>query len=289
MLCLPSTRLTLPAIVYGNNETRLANNDKANWNLAPSKAGSVPKFMASPGDTKTFRYWILAAQDLVDRRSVAEYRAAFEKQIQRYNICNIELLDTGFIPGRWNDLERQTWDATQTLLENTMTTMFKNGKAKNPAFEPPNLVLLLLRKKDLAFYTAFKDLADRRFGVKSICVTEQKNLAFNKKSCKVHTDDGFVQYMANVMMKANLKWGGINHTACDSVQGKQQQGHLSQTLSDTLVLGADVTHPSPGSLPGCPSIAAVVGSCHSSGGKFLGSMRLQEKSKEEVRPAITHG
>ena len=40
---------------------------------------------------------------------------------------------------------------------------------------------------------------------------------------------------------------------------------------------SDVTHPSPGSLLGTPSIAAIVGSVNQNGGKFLGSMRLQPR------------
>lgn len=42
---------------------------------------------------------------------------------------------------------------------------------------------------------------------------------------------------------------------------------------------SDVTHAGPGSLPGTPSIAAIVGSVDECGGKFLGSMRLQPKDK----------
>jgi eukaryotic translation initiation factor 2C len=40
----------------------------------------------------------------------------------------------------------------------------------------------------------------------------------------------------------------------------------------------DVTHASPASIPGTPSIAAIVGSVNQSGGKFLGSMRVQPRS-----------
>jgi len=68
-------------------------------------------------------------------------------------------------------------------------------------------------------------------------------------------------------MKIILKGNGINH----EIQA------LKSTFSNTMVIGADVTHPSPGCIPGCPSIAAVVGSIDESGGKYLGSMRLQQR------------
>jgi hypothetical protein len=46
-------------------------------------------------------------------------------------------------------------------------------------------------------------------------------------------------------------------------------------MQNTLVLGADLSHPGPGAIQGCPSIAAIFASVDDDGGKFLGSMRLQ--------------
>jgi eukaryotic translation initiation factor 2C len=77
-------------------------------------------------------------------------------------------------------------------------------------------------------------------------------------------------------MKANLKMGGINHSAFSKC------GNIADWLKTTLVLGADVTHPGNGALLGCPSVAAVVGSVESTGGRFLGSIRLQSESGKEV-------
>ena len=50
----------------------------------------------------------------------------------------------------------------------------------------------------------------------------------------------------------------------------------------TMLVGSDVTHPSPGTARGTPSIAAVVASVDDKFGLFPASMRLQE-SKKEVR------
>lgn len=81
-----------------------------------------------------------------------------------------------------------------------------------------NFVILLLHQKNVAAYSNFKDIADRTAGVHSLClVTSGKNQL-----------DG--SYWGNVMMKVNLKAGGINHT----VPGFE---HL---MKDTLVLGAQV-------------------------------------------------
>ena len=79
------------------------------------------------------------------------------------------------------------------------------------------------------------------------------------------------------MLKMNLKAAGINHTVNSNLIGP-----LGSFMKTALVLGADVTHPGPGSVPGCPSIAAIVGSVDQHAGRFLGSMRLQHIPRAEV-------
>ncbi|KAF2817715.1 uncharacterized protein BDZ99DRAFT_470686 [Mytilinidion resinicola] len=139
-----------------------------------------------------------------------------------------------------------------------------------PARPAVHLVLLVLPKKDKDIYADFKKVADRE-GCHSICVTEQPNFMKDEYDEKGNPKLGnMTQYVANVTMKLNLKAGGVNHT----VTG------LTDSLKDTLVLGADLTHPSPGSVEGAPSIAALVRSVGTSGGKWLGSMRLQFGTKE---------
>lgn len=89
------------------------------------------------------------------------------------------------------------------------------------------------------------------------------------------------------MMKVNLKLKGSNYTVCDTakapIEGKlRDKLYRNPPGRSVMILGADVTHPSGGSLTGCPSVAALVGSVDFVGGRFLGSMRLQERSKKEV-------
>lgn len=125
-----------------------------------------------------------------------------------------------------------------------------------------DLVLLILQSRDVEAYSRFKDLMDRTFGYHSICMTER---VFEGK---------MGSSMGSIMMKVNLKGAGSNHT----IQG----GKLKNIMADTLVLGADVTHPSGSSILGCPLIAAIVGSVDNHAGRFLGSMRLQSAGKKEV-------
>lgn len=123
-----------------------------------------------------------------------------------------------------------------------------------------NMAVLLLKGKNPRAYSAFKDLCDRKYGYHALCMARLDN------------QNG--DYWSNIALKMNLKMAGTNHTVAGNV--------TSNVMKDTLVLGADVTHPGPGSIPGCPSIASIVGSVDSWAGRFLGSMRLQHNSKTEV-------
>jgi eukaryotic translation initiation factor 2C len=127
--------------------------------------------------------------------------------------------------------------------------------------EKAKIVALLLPKRDISTYQIFKDMADREFGLRSMVLTEGKIKGDLKP------------YFGNVMLKTNIKFGGVNHTT-NLVKSKLQQG-------DLMILGADVTHPSSGAVEGCPSIAAIVGSVDNYGGKYFGSMRLQDKDKKD--------
>lgn len=48
----------------------------------------------------------------------------------------------------------------------------------------------------------------------------------------------------------------------------------------TMVVGIDVTHPGPGTVPGTPSIAAVVASVDQQFAQYPASMEIQESKKE---------
>lgn len=138
------------------------------------------------------------------------------------------------------------------------------------------IAFLLLRTKNAQTYQLFKDIAEREFGLQTICLTENPNIKFDKvtKQEILKTSD---QYFGNVMMKANLKFGGVNHST----------KKVQDLLRSTLVLGANVTHPGVSAIEGYPSIAAIVGPANDKG-KFRESMRLQDQDKkdQEVRDTI---
>lgn len=136
-------------------------------------------------------------------------------------------------------------------------TVMERAKTERGA----SMVVLAIPSKSIPVYSIFKDLADRKHGLHSICFAKP-----NTQESKM--DD----YMENVMMKYNLKFGGINH--CVNAVRERLKDH-------TMVLGADVVHAGSGSFPGTPAIAGIVGSVDSTGGKFLGSVRLQTVDKKD--------
>jgi len=126
-----------------------------------------------------------------------------------------------------------------------------------------SFILVLLQKRDDFIYPGIKRLCSVKFGVRTQCLLLDKALK----------ERGQDQYLSNVALKVNTKLGGINHRL-----GGDALSWL--TREPTMLVGIDVTHPGPASVPGSPSIAGVVGSVDQDFVQFPASLRLQ-KSKQE--------
>ena len=125
------------------------------------------------------------------------------------------------------------------------------------------LMLIILPKADTQLYNRIKFLGDVRYGVHTICFTAAKL----KKSDPTT--------LGNVSLKFNLKLGGTN----------QLIDNLDRGLIDgdkTMVVGMDVTHPSPGSASNAPSVAAVVASIDKALSQFPVDLRIQPSRQEMV-------
>ncbi|KAG8683770.1 hypothetical protein FRC11_013096 [Ceratobasidium sp. 423] len=129
----------------------------------------------------------------------------------------------------------------------------------------PRIVMIVLSSQDKAIYNGIKHLCDVQLDVLTVCVQASR------------FKDDKPQYNANVALKFNAKLGGINHSI--DPQDKVMAWVRAQP---TMMIGSDVTHPSPGSARGTPSIAAVVGSVDNLFGQFPASLRLQESKKEMI-------
>ncbi|KAL2834729.1 ribonuclease H-like domain-containing protein [Aspergillus pseudoustus] len=127
----------------------------------------------------------------------------------------------------------------------------------------PTLILTILPYQDAGIYNCIKRACDVRHGVRNINVLAER---FKERK---------EQYFANVGLKFNLKLGGINQILKPNELGIIGAGK-------TMLVGIDVTHPSPGSANGAPSVAGMVASIDSSLGQWPGEIRIQESRKEMV-------
>ena len=128
----------------------------------------------------------------------------------------------------------------------------------------PKLVLVVIPEAVMTVvYERIKYVCDVKEGILNICVLDQK---FSRAS---------PQYLANVGLKFNLKLGGRNHSLDPA-----KLGIIGQ--KKTMVVGIDVTHPSPGSSSNAPSVAGIVASIDEWLGQWPADIRIQPARQEMV-------
>ncbi|KAI5793057.1 Piwi domain-containing protein [Geopyxis carbonaria] len=143
-------------------------------------------------------------------------------------------------------------------------------KAMRPAFKKLMdmkipVAYVFLPSADKGVYAAVKYCGDTKAGIHTVC----------SQWSKVSKEKGQPQYLANEALKFNMKLGGWNH-----MLGTKQLGPLG--VGRTMIVGCDVTHPSPGSLKGTPSIAGVVASIDDNFIQYPASLRLQNSRQEMI-------
>lgn len=125
------------------------------------------------------------------------------------------------------------------------------------------LLLAILPSKNSPIYSSIKRVCEIQEGVRNVCVLAER-LARRDP-----------QYLANVCLKINLKLGGTNHIVDGPKLGIISSGQ-------TMVVGIDVTHPSPGSASNAPSVAGMVASVDRILGQWPAELRIQRSRQEMV-------
>ncbi|KAF2762224.1 Piwi-domain-containing protein [Pseudovirgaria hyperparasitica] len=147
----------------------------------------------------------------------------------------------------------------ETIIDNAIKTFMHD-----PNLKPPMLILVILPERDnTALYNRVKWACDIQAGVLNVCVVDKKFQRANG------------QFFANIAMKVNAKLGGRNHDLAPADLPLISQGK-------TMVVGIDVTHPSPGSSENAPSVAAMVASVDPFLGQWPGVLRAQLSRQEKV-------
>ncbi|ESZ94685.1 hypothetical protein SBOR_4936 [Sclerotinia borealis F-4128] len=133
--------------------------------------------------------------------------------------------------------------------------------AKGSLKKKPKFLLCVLPVSDVMLYNTIKRIGDINAGIHTVCVLWDN---LKKES---------PQFFGNVALKFNLKAGGINQTV-------DKLGIISE--GKTMVVGIDVTHPSPGSKDTAPSVACMVANTDKLLGQWSGICRLQSEARQEV-------
>ncbi len=108
-----------------------------------------------------------------------------------------------------------------------------------------HFLVVVLPDNDADTYKQIKKFGDVEYGINTVCVLGDST----KKRFYKRPVDKAVQYFANVALKINLKLEGTNHILRDQ----------RPLYKNTMVIGIDVTHPSPGPTKRtAPSVAAMV-------------------------------
>ena len=156
-------------------------------------------------------------------------------------------------------LDRYRPDSHNGLLKKQLHDFYSGGV---------EMLWVVLPTKDIPLYCRLKYLTDCVYGMHSaVSVAEKLNKQMNPSQRS--------QYFANVALKVNLKRGGLNQMLAADKLDLIKDGK-------TMLVGIDVTHPSPGNVEGTPSIAAVVASTDKTCTQWPTSLRAQEGRKETV-------
>ncbi|CAM6087810.1 unnamed protein product [Calypogeia fissa] len=135
----------------------------------------------------------------------------------------------------------------------------------------PTFILAILPEKSSQLYAPLKKVCETRVGIVSQCIVPPRQLKD--------------QYLTNVALKINLKWGGYNTLLAH--EEKKMLPKVSQV--PTCIFGLDVSHGSPGDASS-PSIAAAVASTEwPKFSKYAARVRAQPPKTEMIEGLYEEG
>ncbi|KAK1962279.1 Piwi-domain-containing protein [Colletotrichum sublineola] len=128
-----------------------------------------------------------------------------------------------------------------------------------------DLLVIVLPDTNTPIYNRVKHCGDSKYGIHTVCLV----------GYKLAKTMGRDQYFANIALKVNLKLGGNNQLVDSS-----RLGIINE--DKTMVVGIDVTHPSPGSSRHAPSIAGMVASVDRWLGQWPSVLQIQSEARQEM-------
>ncbi|GAB7333535.1 hypothetical protein MBLNU13_g05113t1 [Cladosporium sp. NU13] len=249
MLTVHARILTPPTVQYGKRKTAKPFN--GSWNCAEQAFVRGGRFTS----------WSSCILDLPGRTAVpGDQDGRASKGLT--DLLGHELVKYGLQMGTYRGakkfalsrLDTENRDANDNVLDVIFSSL---EKAQIP------LVFIVLPNDDSWLYDRIKYYGDTRYGIHSICSI----------GSKLSKPQGQGMYFGNLALKFNLKGGGVNHEIANTLANPLD--------AHTMLMGIDVTHPSPGSAKGAPSIATAVASRDRELSQWPGSLRKQ-KGKQEM-------
>ncbi|KAK4952797.1 hypothetical protein LTR10_009605 [Elasticomyces elasticus] len=272
MLSVPARRAKPPTVTYGSNnaveESRL---NLAKWNTARKNFIDTSKKFNTQSKNGTVVFIHIDDDDDDADEWRLKYRTNF--------------LNTSFK----NGLQSLTLASPKepfTKLKNDNATWNEKALAASLKKLDADLLVLMLPRKTAAWasrHAAFKIVTDQVLGVKSAVLCEESMRGSLEKGILLKDvgDNAMAAYFGNYAMKLNLRLGNANHRL-DYDRDLPLIGTRNARDLDTIILGADVTHPGGGSTSGTPSVAALVGSMDHNFAVYSGQMRRQVPKQERM-------
>lgn len=267
LLELPARRIMSPGISYTSGT--LTPRD-GNWQMPP---GSTFK-TGSSGSNKTVQFFRGDRWPPQGNNYLQVYIQSFMNHHATHGAQKLDLRDP-----------KHPYQVIDDWSPERLQRQINDLRALTP-FDMAVVVFPSVNSVQRSNYTNFKIAVDQLCGMKSLCICAQKLLSwkvlshYDKNPYSILSDEsshaGIRDYIRNLSMKLNLRFGNVTHTIAS--------GRLDELRKrDVMIMGADVTHPSAGSLNGTPSIAAVVGTVDKQFARYNGHMRLNPPRQEIIQ------
>ncbi|KIX98867.1 uncharacterized protein Z520_05328 [Fonsecaea multimorphosa CBS 102226] len=246
LLCVPGRVLDGPRVLYHGRG--ITNPRAGSWNLQNVRFSTI----------SNLPYWTYLAISMrgsaLSWGSEQMLQTALDGFTQKLNELGITAVN--HTPGLTITLDHPT---VEREITSSIHKFMHSEKRK-----PPSFLLVILPSKDTRIYNCVKFVCDIKEGLLNICTV-------GSKFVKPHND----QYFANVALKVNLKLGGRNHSLDNQKLGIVAEGK-------TMIVGLDVTHPSPGSAKTAPSVSGIVASVDNWLGQWPAELLIQRPGEEMI-------
>ncbi|OAL31298.1 hypothetical protein AYO20_08208 [Fonsecaea nubica] len=245
-VCVPGRVLDTPRILYQGKG--VTNPRAASWNLQNVRFST----------RSNLPYWTYLAISMRgsaspwgSEQSLLTALDGFTQKLQELGITAVN-----HTPGMNLTLDHSTMERQ---IDNSIHLFMHSERRK-----PPGFLLVILPSKDTRIYNRVKTACDVKEGLLNVC-------AVASKFVKPYND----QYFANLALKVNLKLGGRNHSLDNQKLGIVAEGK-------TMIVGLDVTHPSPSSAKTAPSVSGIVASVDNWLGQWPAELLIQPPGQEMI-------